>query len=144
MKKFINEFREFALQGNVFDLAIGVIIGGAFTAIVNSLVTDIITPIISLIANTSNLETLEYVMRDAVLSPDGEVIKEAVVFRYGSFLDSVISFLIIAFIIFLMVRALNRFKRNEAVVEEAPTPSDEVVLLEKIYETLQENKDIRK
>ena len=62
MKKFINEFKEFALQGNVFDLAIGVIIGGAFTAIVNSMVTDIITPIISLIANTSNLETLEYVM----------------------------------------------------------------------------------
>ena len=79
---------------------------------------------------------------DAVLSPDGEVIKEAVVFRYGSF-DSAISFLIIVPLSFNGSR-VKSFQRNEAVVEETPTPSDEVVLLEKIYETLQVNKDIRK
>ena len=107
MKKFISEFKEFALKGNVFDMAIGVVIGGAFTAIVTSLVTDIITPIISLIANTSNLETLEYTLREAVIV-NGETIKEAVVFRYGSFFDTIISFLIIALIIFMFIKAINK------------------------------------
>lgn len=141
MKKFISEFKEFALKGNVFDLAIGVVIGGAFTAIVTSLVTDIITPIISLIANTSNLETLEYTLREAVIV-NGETIKEAVVFRYGSFIDSVISFLIIALIIFMFIKAINKLKRTESIEEavEAPTPpSDEVLLLEKIYEELKKS-----
>lgn len=141
MKKFISEFKEFALKGNVFDLAIGVVIGGAFTAIVSSLVTDIITPIISLIANTSNLETLEYTLREAVIV-NGETIKEAVVFRYGSFIDSVISFLIIALIIFMFIKAINKLKRTESIeeaVEEPTPPSDEVLLLEKIYEELKKS-----
>lgn len=141
MKKFISEFKEFALKGNVFDLAIGVVIGGAFTAIVTSLVTDIITPIISLIANTSNLETLEYTLREAVIV-NGETIKEAVVFRYGSFIDSVISFLIIALIIFMFIKAINKLKRTESIeeaVEEPTPPSDEVLLLEKIYEELKKS-----
>ena len=141
MKKFISEFKEFALKGNVFDMAIGVVIGGAFTAIVTSLVTDIITPIISLIANTSNLETLEYTLREAVIV-NGETIKEAVVFRYGSFIDSVISFLIIALIIFMFIKAINKLKRTESIeeaVEEPTPPSDEVLLLEKIYEELKKS-----
>ncbi len=141
MKKFISEFKEFALKGNVFDLAIGVVIGGAFTAIVTSLVTDIITPIISLIANTSNLETLEYTLREAVIV-NGETIKEAVVFRYGSFIDTIISFLIIALIIFMFIKAINKLKRTESIeeaVEEPTPPSDEVLLLEKIYEELKKS-----
>ncbi len=141
MKKFISEFKEFALKGNVFDMAIGVVIGGAFTAIVTSLVTDIITPIISLIANTSNLETLEYTLREAVIV-NGETIKEAVVFRYGSFIDTIISFLIIALIIFMFIKAINKLKRTESIeeaVEEPTPPSDEVLLLEKIYEELKKS-----
>lgn len=141
MKNFINEFKEFALRGNVFDMAIGVVIGGAFTAIVNSLVTDIITPLISLIANTSNLEKLEYVLREDVVV-NGEVITEGVVFRYGSFLDSVFSFLIVAMIIFLVIKMINRLKRKQEVIEEVtpePEPSEEVILLQKIYEELKTN-----
>lgn len=140
MKNFINEFKEFAIRGNVIDLAIGVVIGGAFTAIVNSLVTDIITPFISLIANTSNLETLEYVLRDAVVAADGTIITEAVIFRYGSFIDAVISFFIIALVIFMLIKTINKLNRKQEVEEEVeaePVLSDEAVLLQKIYETLQ-------
>ena len=139
MKKFINEFKEFAIRGNVIDLAIGVVIGGAFTAIVNSLVTDIITPFISLIANTSNLETLEYVLKEAVVAADGTIITEAVIFRYGSFLDAIISFFIIALVIFMLIKTINKLNRKQEVEEEEAPPelSDEAILLQKIYETLQ-------
>lgn len=143
MKKFIEEFKAFALQGNVFDMAIGVVIGGAFTAIVTSLVTDIITPLISLITNTENLEKLEWVLKDAVVGADGEVVKEALVLRYGSFMDSIISFLIIAVIIFMAIKAINKLtsakKAQVEEVEETPEPSEEVVLLTKIYETLKKD-----
>lgn len=143
MKKFIEEFKAFALQGNVFDMAIGVVIGGAFTAIVTSLVTDIITPLISLITNTENLEKLEWVLKDAVVGADGEVVKEALVLRYGSFMDSIISFLIIAVIIFMAIKAINKLtsakKAQEEEVEETLEPSEEVVLLTKIYETLKKD-----
>ena len=139
MKKFMNEFKEFAIRGNVIDLAIGVVIGGAFTEIVNSLVTDIITPFISLIANTSNLETLEYVLREAVVAADGTIITEAVIFRYGSFIDAIISFFIIALVIFMLIKTINKLNRKQEVEEEeaAPELSDEAILLQKIYETLQ-------
>lgn len=133
MKKFFEEFKEFALQGNVFDMAIGVVIGGAFSAIVGSLVSDIITPIIGLIANSENLETLQWVLRPA----EGE--KEALVLRYGAFIDTVFSFLIIASIIFMVIKLINRLKREEPVVEEEEAvaePSAEELLLTEILETL--------
>ena len=141
MKKFIDEFKEFALQGNVFDMAIGVVIGGAFTAIVSSLVSDIITPLISLISNTENLERLQIVLRDAVLE-DGEVVKEALVFRYGSFLDAVISFFLIALVIFFVIKAMNKLTRKEEPKEEPapePAPSEEVVLLTQILDELKKD-----
>lgn len=109
MKKFIQEFKEFALRGNVMDLAVGVIIGGAFQAIINSLVKDIISPIIGLFAKTD--------FTDLVINIMGVNIK------YGSFLTAVINFLIMAFIIFIMIKVLNKIAaigKREAV-EEAPT-----------------------
>ena len=145
MRKFIDEFKEFALQGNVFDMAIGVVIGGAFTAIVNSLVTDIITPLISVITNTENLEKLKKVLRPAVVDADGEVIKEALVLRYGNFIDSIISFLIVAIIIFLAIKAINKLmsarkvEEEEEEEEEVEEPSEEVVLLTQILEELKKD-----
>lgn len=140
MKKFIEEFKEFAIKGNVLDMAIGVVIGGAFTAIVTSLVTDIITPLISLITNTQNLEKLTYPLRPAIIE-NGVVIKEATVLRYGLFLDAIISFLLIAFVIFVSIKALNKVLRNNAPAEEEaveviPEKSDELKMLELIYEEL--------
>ncbi|NLW14678.1 MAG: large conductance mechanosensitive channel protein MscL [Erysipelothrix sp.] len=141
MKKFMSEFKEFALKGNVFDLAIGVVIGGAFTAIVTSLVTDIITPLLSVIANTENIENLQFILKKAVVE-NGVVIKEATVLRYGSFIDAVISFLIIALIIFSMISMINklsRAKEAEVVEELAPEPSQETVLLEEILNELRKS-----
>lgn len=143
MKKFFNEFKEFALRGNVFDMAIGVVIGGAFTGIVNSLVTDIFTPFISLIANTSNLEDLKFVLKAAVLDANNEVIQEAVTLNYGRFINTVISFVIIAFVIFSVIKGLNKLTAakeiEEAQPEAAPQPSEEVLLLQKIYEELKKD-----
>lgn len=109
MKKFIQEFKEFALRGNVMDLAVGVIIGGAFQAIINSLVKDIISPIIGLFAKTD--------FTDLVLNIMGVNIK------YGSFLTAVINFVIMAFIIFIMIKVLNKLATigKKEAVEEAPT-----------------------
>ena len=94
MKQFLNEFKEFALRGNVMDLAVGVIIGGAFQAIINSLVKDIISPIIGLFARTDFSDMVITVL-------DVQI-------RYGSFITAVINFLIMAFIIFVMVKMLNK------------------------------------
>lgn len=94
MKQFLNEFKEFALRGNVMDLAVGVIIGGAFQSIINSLVKDIISPIIGLFARTDFSDMVITVL-------DVQI-------RYGSFITAVINFLIMAFIIFIMVKMLNK------------------------------------
>lgn len=111
MKKFLQEFKEFALRGNVMDLAIGVIIGAAFQAIISSLVNDIISPMIGLIANT-DLSALQFQILDVPI-------------RYGAFLTAVINFIIMAFAIFLLIKAMNvvanlgRKKENEE--PEVPT-----------------------
>lgn len=114
MKKFLQEFKEFALRGNVMDLAIGVIIGAAFQAIINSLVNDIISPLIGLIANT-DLSDLQFKILDVPI-------------RYGSFLTAVINFIIMAFAIFLLVKGMNAVasfgRRNKENEPEVPTTKE--------------------
>lgn len=111
MKAFLKEFKEFALRGNVVDLAVGVIIGGAFQAIVSSLTNDVISPFIGLFASTD--------FSDLVLTLNGVDI------RYGSFITAVINFIIMAFVIFLFMKILNKLtsfdKKKEEVVEEKTT-----------------------
>ena len=110
MKKFLQEFKEFALRGNVMDLAIGVIIGAAFQAIINSKVNDVLSPLIGLIANT-DLSYLVLTIRDVDV-------------KYGSFLTAVINFVIMVFVIFLLVKGMNALSslgRKKDVVEEEPT-----------------------
>lgn len=119
---FIQEFKEFAAKGNVIDLAVGVIIGGAFSKIVTSLVEDIITPAIL----TPTLEKLQLDNLASLVIP-GTAIK------YGLFLSSSISFLIIAFTLFLMIKGINKLKKDpvEVIVEETPKgPSQEELLAE--------------
>ena len=128
MKKLINEFKEFIKRGNVVDLAVAVVIGGAFSSIVNSLVNDLIMPLIGVIIGGVNFTGLTLRVGNAVI-------------YYGNFLQNVINFLIIAFAIFMMVKLINRFfKKKEEVKEEAPVKSDEVVLLEEIRDLLKKNK----
>lgn len=134
MKKFFKEFREFALKGNVIDLAVGVIIGGAFQSIVTACINDLIMPWIGLITGGVNfvdqfviLKLPEGVSKSQITSID--VAKELGVttFNYGSFITAVINFIIMAFVIFLLIRGINRLttaaekRRKKNEVEEAPT-----------------------
>lgn len=124
---FVKEFKEFALKGNMIDLAVGVIIGAAFNSLVQSLVTDIITPaILSPVLKAASLENL------AELKVEGTAI------TYGVFLSQMISFLLVAFVLFMVVRIINRMKRKNVVKEAAtpPAPTKEELLLTEIRDLL--------
>lgn len=137
-RKMLNEFREFAMKGNVVDLAVGVIIGAAFGAIVTSLVGDIIMPIIG--AATGGLDFSNYFvpLSKAVTATNlADAKKQGAVLAYGSFLTLTINFIIIAFVLFLVIRAMNTLKRKEETKPaDSPKPSAEVVLLTEIRDLL--------
>ena len=137
MGKFIQEFKEFALKGNVMDMAVGIIIGGAFGKIVSSLVNDIIMPPIGLITGSS-FEDAKVVLRAAeVDTTTGETLKEAITLNWGSFVQTTVDFFIIAFCIFLLIKAMNSFrkKQEEEPAAPAPTPED-IELLREIRDEL--------
>ncbi len=125
MKGFFGEFKKFIMRGNVIDLAVGVIIGGAFQAIVNSLVNDIISPLIGMIGGT-DFSAYTVTLKEAVTDPaTGEVVKEALMLNYGSFATAIINFIIMAFVIFLLVKVINKVselgKKKEDDAPAAPT-----------------------
>lgn len=124
MKGFIKEFKEFISRGNVIDLAVAVVIGGAFTKIVNSLVNDIIMPIIGVIIGGINFEHLMVTVGTAEI-------------KYGMFIQAVVNFLLIAFVIFSIIKAINTFnKKKEDAPEEPAKPSEDIVLLTEIRDLL--------
>lgn len=142
-KGFIREFKEFSMKGNVIDLAVGVIIGGAFNKIVSSIVNDIIMPVIGIFLGGVNFETLSYVLKPAMNG------KEAVVLKYGSFIQNIVDFLIIAFSVFIFVKGINKInlknkEKNVSVSSETSKPTREEELLTEIRDTLREisNKNI--
>lgn len=139
MQGFLKEFREFAVRGNVIDLAVAVVIGAAFTAIVNSLVNDIIMPPIGLLMGGIdfsefyiNLSGTEYASLAEAQAAGAPLI------RYGIFINAVINFLIVALAIFLVVKQINRFKRKEEAAAP-PAPPQDVVLLTEIRDLLKRN-----
>lgn len=134
----LKEFREFAMKGNVVDLAVGVIIGAAFGAIVTSLVGDIIMPIIGAITGGLDFSNYFTGLSKAVNATNlADAKKQGAVLAWGNFLTLTLNFLIIAFVLFLVIRAMNQFKRkDEAKAAEPPKPSDEVVLLTEIRDLL--------
>ena len=135
---FIQDFKAFALKGNVVDMAVGVIIGGAFGKIVTSIVNNIIMPPIGVITGGVDFTDLKLVIKEAEKAGD-EVIAEAVTLNYGQFIQDVVDFLIIAFCIFLMVKgiaALSRKKEESAAPAPAPEPSAEEKLLTEIRDLL--------
>lgn len=141
---FIQEFKEFALRGNVMDMAVGVIIGGAFGKIVSSLVSNVIMPPIGMLTGGVDFTQLSCTLKEAVKEGD-TVVSEAVTLNYGQFIQDVVDFLIIAFCIFLMVKAmasLNRKKEAPAPAEPAPAPEPtaEEKLLTEIRDLLKEKK----
>ncbi len=127
----IKEFKAFAFKGNVVDLAVAVIIGGAFGKIVTSLTNDLIMPLVGVLLGGINFTSLKY-----VITPASGDIAEAAIY-YGSFIQSVVDFLIISFSIFIFIKLIISRKKKEADLEPAPVlPSDEVILLEEIRDLL--------
>lgn len=129
----LKEFKEFAFKGNVIDLAVGVIIGGAFGKIVTSLVNDLIMPIIGVILGGINFENLKLVIR-----PASNGMEEAAI-KYGAFIQSVVDFLIIAVCIFLFVKLANTLTRKKEEEKKPEKPSADVVLLTEIRDLLKKN-----
>ena len=125
MKKFFVEFKEFISRGNVMDMAIGVIIATAFGKITTSLVNDVFMPLIGYIIGGVDLSTLNITLSPAVLDEAGEVVKEAVVIGIGTFLTTVIDFILVAFVVFLVVKAFNAAKQKlEKPAEPEPEPEE--------------------
>ena len=130
MKKFLQEFKEFAMRGNVMDLAVGVIVGGAFSAITTSLINDIIMPIIGIFVSEASFADLAFYTHGAAIT-------------YGNFIQAVLNFIIMAFIVFCMVKAINNLtkrKKEEAPPPPPPGPSAEEKLLTEIRDLLKEQK----
>lgn len=116
----LKEFKDFIARGNVIDMAVGIIVGAAFTSIVKSLVDNLINPLIGIFIGKIDLSNLAFVVGDAQ-------------FKYGAFLNAVINFIIIAFVVFLLVKAINKFRKKE---DKPVAPSPEVQYLKEIAETL--------
>lgn len=135
MKGLLQEFKTFALRGNVIDLAVGVIIGAAFGKITSSVVENIFTPILSLLTGGVDFTNRAWTLRAADINDMGEVVREAVVMNYGLFIQSMIDFIIIAFAIFLFVKAINTLQKKEEAKPDAKKPRD-IELLEEIRDSL--------
>ena len=134
--KLLDEFKKFALRGNVLDMAIGVILGAAFGKIVTSLVNDVIMPPIGMLTGGMDFSQLKWVLKPADTSNPAHKVAEVAV-QYGMFINTLIQFLIIAFAIFLMVKAINRLSRKQEAAPPAPAaPPADVVLLGEIRDLL--------
>jgi large conductance mechanosensitive channel len=132
----LKEFREFAMRGNVVDLAVGIIIGAAFGAIVTSLVADIIMPIIGFVTGGMDFSKFAYELKPATVGPDGKDVA-AVTINYGKFINFIITFIIVAFAMFLLVKGMNKMKRKEeAAPPPPPEPSPQEKLLTEIRDLL--------
>ncbi len=133
MKKFLAEFKEFAIKGNMFDLAVGVIIGAAFNTIVKSLVDDVIMPAVGMLIGGHDFTTLVLQFGTATI-------------KYGNLIQNIVNFLITAFCLFVVVKSINTLKRRKEAVEEAieqapAAKPDDIALLEEIRDTLAEIKN---
>lgn len=135
MKKFFKEFKEFISRGNVLDMAVGIIIGGAFTAIVTALVTNILTPLINWIPGTNGTGALQVVLREAVLDAEGQVVTEALIIDFGAVISAIVTFILTALVLFIIIRIINgirnkadalKAKKAESVAPEATAaPAEE-------------------
>ena len=138
MGKFLSDFKEFAMKGNVIDMAVGVIIGGAFGKIVSSLVNDIIMPVVTLCTGGDGYRNLKYVIREgSAATADGVAAVEEVAINYGTFIMNIVDFFIIAISIFGALRVIMKFKKKEEEAPAAPAePTAEEKLLTEIRDIL--------
>ena len=146
MKKMFEEFKKFIMRGNVLDMAVGVIVAGAFGKITTSLVNDLFMPLISWIFGTRDMTALNVIVRPEIVNEAGEVTQAAITLGFGTFVATIIDFILIAFVVFMVVKIMNAAKdklakkEEEAPAEEPapPAPSAEEVLLTEIRDLLKE------
>ncbi|MCU4173812.1 large-conductance mechanosensitive channel protein MscL [Carboxylicivirga sp. N1Y90] len=137
--KIIKEFKEFAIKGNMFDMAIGIIIGVAFNKIVSSLVNDIILPSFSVIIGKVNFQNLNIVLQNELTDQNGKIIQELLVIRYGNFIQVVFDFFIIAITVFLVIKVFNKLRRKaEDVMDNTVNTPRDIELLSEIRDLLKE------
>ncbi|HJX06025.1 MAG TPA: large-conductance mechanosensitive channel protein MscL [Candidatus Nanoarchaeia archaeon] len=138
---FVKEFKEFAMRGNVVDMAIGIIIGAAFGKIISSFVTDVIMPPIGLLLGGVDFTRLMIVLKPEVAATATAAAVPAVAIRYGLFMNTIIDFVIIALAIFMVIKGINKMKKKqEAKAEAPPKPTEEVLLLRDIRNSLKKSK----
>jgi len=130
----LKEFKEFALKGNLVDMAIAFVMGGAFGKIVTAFVEKMFAPVTSLITGGIDLNKLTYTLKDAETDAAGKVTKEAVLVHWGEFITACIDFILVAFVMFMIVKAMNKMKKKEEAAP-APTPED-ITLLREIRDAL--------
>ena len=139
MKEILQEFKQFAMRGNVVDMAVGIIIGGAFGKIVSSLVSDVIMPGVGLLVGGVNFTDLKITLKDAVMNGE-EVVSPAVAINYGNFLQVTFDFIIIAFAVFMLVKGVNALSKkkeeNPAAPATPPAPPADIQLLTEIRDLL--------
>ncbi|MCM1094286.1 MAG: large-conductance mechanosensitive channel protein MscL [Bacteroides sp.] len=141
MGKFLTEFKEFAMKGNVIDMAVGVIIGGAFGKIVSSLVNDVIMPVVGIATGGLDFKEHKLILKEAVMNGE-EIVTPEVAMTYGMFIQNIVDFLIVAFCIFMAIRIMNRLKKKtEEAPAPAPEPSKEEVLLTEIRDLLKQQNE---
>ncbi len=142
LMSFMKEFKTFAMKGNVVDMAVGIIIGGAFGKIVASFVNDVLMPPIGMLLGGVDFKEFKYVLREDVLNEAGEVVTKGATILYGNFIQTAIDFIIIAFAIFMMIKAMNNMKKKEEAKPVAPpappAPSKEELLLTEIRDLLKQ------
>ncbi len=141
--KIVDEFKQFITRGNVVDMAVGVIVGGAFGKITTSLVNDVFMPFISFIFGTRDMTALNLLVRPEVVDEAGNVVKAAITIGFGNFVATIIDFLLIALVVFLFVKIVNTLrtkfeKKKEEAPAAPPAPSKEEVLLTEIRDLLKE------
>lgn len=134
--KLAQEFKQFAMRGNVIDLAVGVVIGGAFGKIVSSLVDDIIMPVVGLLTGGIDFSNWAFVLREAVVDAEGVEVTPALVIGLGNFINVIVQFIIVAFAIFMVVKAINRLHRKPPAGEAPAAPPEDILLLREIRDAL--------
>jgi large conductance mechanosensitive channel len=144
--KLLQEFKEFAVKGNMMEMAIGIIIGASFNSVIDVLVKQILLPPLSLLSNGLNIDSKKIVLRDANISSSGEIISEEVAINYGFFIETFLDFMIVAFTIFMVIKFMNRLQiqAEDPENEKVSTPRN-IKLLTEINESLKDlNKNLTK
>ena len=126
----MKEFKEFAMKGNLVDIAVGFVMGAAFTKIVTVFTQNMVAPLISMLTEKVRFDQMEWVLRDEVLGPDGAVATAKVAVSYGMFLTALIDFIIVAFVMFMVVKAVNKMKKPEPAAAPAGPTDDQKLLME--------------